>query len=182
VARERVLSAIRADGSLPESYEGPGADQADASALLAVMFGLIGRRDARASALVDATRAALGSGAFLYRYPPGSDDGFTGIEGAFIPASWWAVSALAVIGRTREAEDLANRICAALPALIPEEVDPRTGEGRGNTPLVWSHIEAARALSLLEVASIRKRVGPAGVAAWRVARHLRLRARRRWPR
>jgi GH15 family glucan-1,4-alpha-glucosidase len=143
-----------------------------------VIGGLLHRGDQRADRLIDATLGALESWPYLYRYEPGGDDGFAGHEGAFVPASWWAVSALAVVGRVDEAEDRANQLCAGLPALLPEEVDPVSGEGRGNVPLLWSHMEAARALYLLEVATLRKRYRSIGLACWSVAQYGRLRRRR----
>ena len=37
-------------------------------------------------------------------------------------------------------------MCAQLPPLQPEEWDVEAASGLGNTPLLWSHMEAARAL------------------------------------
>ena len=170
-----MCDALRDDGLLPQSYDD---ERADASALLAVVLGLFDRDDPRAALIVDTTIDALQSGPFLYRYEPGTDDGFHGVEGAFVPASWWAVSALAVLGRVDQAEQRANELCGALPGLIAEEIDPETGDSRGNVPLVWSHMEAARALYLLEVATIRKRYGALGYLTWRLSRYVRLRWRR----
>lgn len=147
VARERVAGALRADGGLPHAY---GDDHHDASGLLAVIYGLLDPSDPRASRLVDATIDALGDGPVLRRYDAGVDDGFSPGEGAFVPCSWWAVSALAVVGRHREAVERADAICALLGPLQAEEVDPRTGAALGNLPLVWSHTEAARAMVLLD--------------------------------
>ncbi|UDY37533.1 glycoside hydrolase family 15 protein [Dermatobacter hominis] len=178
-ARSRVLGAIRPDGALPMSYRGKGADALDASALLAVVLGLLGPTDPRASRVVDATLAGLTAGPYLYRYEPGTHDGFRGREGAFVPASWWAVAALAAIGRVEEAERRADDLCAGLPALLPEEVDPASGRALGNVPLVWSHMEAARALAAIEEADLRRRFGSVGAAASRFVRSLRIRARRR---
>jgi hypothetical protein len=179
-ARERVLGALRPDGGLPQSYDGEGCD---GSALLAVVLRLLDRRDPRASRLVDATLAQLqeGDGPHVRRYPAGTEDGFGGVEGAFVPVSWWAVSALAAVGRVDEAAERADRLCAALPELMPEEVDPATGEALGNTPLVWSHMEVARAMYLLDVARLRRRWTVAGLAAWRVGAHVAMRRRRRRP-
>ena len=173
-ARERVLGALLPDGGLPQAYgEGPRA--ADASALMAVVFGMLGRDDPRASALVDATLRELDCAPFLYRYEPGGDDGFSGVEGAFLPASWWAVSALAACGRVDEAQTRAQALDRSLPALMPEEMDPESRVGLGNVPLVWSHMEAARAAYLLDAARLRRRLGPAALVAWRGQRYLRAR-------
>lgn len=165
-AKQRVAAALDTGGGLPQAY-GDGPRTADASALMAVMFRMFDADDPRASALVDATLRELDCAPFLYRYEPGGDDGFCGVEGAFLPASWWAVSALAACGRLEDAEARAHALDRALPALMPEEMDPESRVGLGNVPLVWSHMEAARAMYLLDAARLRRRFGPLGLAAWR---------------
>ncbi len=175
--RDRVLGAMDDDGFLPQAYPDGDPPRADASALLAVIYGLVPARDARAGRLVDSMTERLGVGPFLYRYEPGEDDGFHGTEGAFVPVSWWLISALATVGRVAEARELAERLDRALPALLPEEMDPESGAGLGNVPLVWSHIEAARAMQLIDTAQLRRRYGRAGPLA-RQARHF-LTTRRR---
>lgn len=175
-ARDRVLAALQADGGLPQAY-GDGERSADASALLAVIFHMFDRRDPRGSRLVDATLARLDAAPFLYRYEPGDGDGLEGVEGAFLPASWWVVSALAACGRLEEAEARAEALDRALPALMPEEMDPESREGLGNVPLVWSHMEAARAMYLLDSARTRHRYGAVGVAVSSAVRWAILRGR-----
>ncbi len=170
-ARDRVLGAVEPHGGLPQAHDDP---RPDASALMAVVFGLLDPSDPRAGRLVDATLRDLAVGPHLRRYPPG-DDGFDGIEGAFVPVAWWAVSALAMIGRQRPAENLADELCAALPRLLSEEVDPSSGAGLGNTPLVWSHMELARAMYVLDAARIRDRWGALALWTWRLGRYARLR-------
>ncbi len=172
-AKERVVAALLPDGGLPQTYDGP--PRADASALMAVVYRMFDRRDPRASRLVDATLRALDAAPFLYRYEPGGDDGFSGVEGAFLPVSWWAVSALAACGRLAEAQERWDALDRALPALLPEEVDPESRQGLGNAPLVWSHMEAARAAHLLESARRRDRWGLAGLAGMNLARWVRAR-------
>lgn len=175
--RGRVLGALLPDGGLPQTYGGEAVP--DASALMAVVFGLLSPRDPRAGRLVRVTLERLDAGGpHLYRYPPGGDDGFAGKEGAFLPVSWWAVSALATVGRLHEARRRADELCASLPRLLAEEVDPETGEMLGNIPLVWSHAEAARAMYVLDAATLKRRYGRLALSVWRVVRYLRL----RWPR
>ena len=171
---QRILSAIDDDGLLPQAY-GQDPPVPDASALMAVAFGLLRRDDPRAGRLVDALLDRLSSGPYVYRYPPGSDDGFSGTEGAFLPTSFLAVTALAQLGRVEEAEDRLDRLCADLPRLLSEEVDPSTSAPLGNTPLVWSHAELARAIYVLDAAKRRDSWGAAGLWAWRLQRYLRLR-------
>lgn len=174
--RERVLGAITADGGLPQAY-GEHPSVPDASALLIPLFGLLPARDPRSSRLVDATLAQLDAWPFVYRYPPTEDDRFLGLEGTFTVASWWAVGALAAVGRYDQARARARELDNRLPRLLAEEVDPVTGGSLGNTPLVWAHIEAARSLYLLDAADLRRRFTVVGLSAWRAARFVSLRTR-----
>jgi GH15 family glucan-1,4-alpha-glucosidase len=172
--RDGVLAELRSDGRLPQEHGGD-PDDLDASALLVVMFGILDTRDPRADALVDAHLKGLGEGPHLRRYRPGSWDGFEGIEGCFVPCGWWAVTALAAVGRLDEAVERADALCRALPRLLPEEVDPETNAGLGNAGLVWSHTEMTRALHVLDVAGVRARWGQAGVTVRSAGRRLRRR-------
>lgn len=56
---------------------------------------------------------------------------------------------------------------------MPEEMDPESRQGLGNVPLVWSHMEAARAMYLLDSARLRSRTGVVGLSVWRLARWMR---------
>jgi hypothetical protein len=171
--RRRIVAAIDESDLLPQAY-GQDPHVPDASALMAVAFGLLEHDDPRAGRLVDALLARLGAGPYLYRYPPRADDGFTG-EGAFLPISFLVVTALARIGRVDEAERRLDRLCAALPRLLSEEVDPQTDELLGNAPLVWSHAELVRAVYVLDAAKRQDRWGTAASWAWRTQRYLGLR-------
>jgi GH15 family glucan-1,4-alpha-glucosidase len=171
---ERVWAALDDNDLLPQVI-GQEPARPDASALMGIVFGLFGRNDPRTGRLLDATVAALDAAPFLYRYPPDGRDGFGGREGAFLPVSAWVVTALATTGRVREAEERLDALCGALPRLLPEEVDPVTGEGLGNVPLVWSHAELARALYVVDAEALRARWGRGVLWAWRVARYARLR-------
>ncbi|MFN2507118.1 MAG: glycoside hydrolase family 15 protein [Acidimicrobiales bacterium] len=171
--RQRVLSSMGEDGRLPQAY---GEDpRPDASALMLPLFGLLPRRDPRAVRLIATVLEDLGAGPFLYRYEAGGDDGFSGTEASFLPMAWWAVGALAVTGRMQDAEARANELCARLPRLLSEQVDPLDGTPLGNVPLVWAHMELARALYLLDAGRLRQRYGPVVFTAWRVARYASLR-------
>ncbi len=175
--RRRILDALDEDGVLPQAYD-DDPPRLDASALMAVLFGLLPPSDPRAAALVDAVIAGLGAGPHLYRYEPDATDGFAGREGAFVPMGWWAAAALAAVGRVDEASERVDRLCAQLPRLLSEEVDPERDVGLGNVPLLWSHVEAARTMYLLDAATRRRRYGSAGLWAWRLGRYVALRAGR----
>ena len=173
-ARTRVEAVFdRNTGRLPQTFE-PGDVTPDAATLQAAIAGFWRRDDPRLRRHVRSTIAALEEGPFLRRYPP-ADDGFTGIEATFVPASWWAVTALASIGDVEAAQQRADDLCAALPPLQPEEWDPLGAVALGNTPLLWSHMESARSLYRLEEAHWQRRIGRTGVALWARARALRLR-------
>ncbi len=147
----------------------------DASALLAVIFGLLDPGGEQARRVVGRTLDALEAYPFLYRYPPDGSDDFSGTEGAFVPVSFWAVTAQALTGDLRGALARMDDLCAALPRLLSEEVDPVEGTALGNVPQVWSHVELARALYVLDAAERRARWGTAGLWAWRLGRYARLR-------
>jgi hypothetical protein len=172
--RTRVLDALRDDGSLPQTFR-PGDDRADASALMLVVFGLLDRRDPRAAGIVETTLRDLGVGPFLYRYPPDGADGFAAGEGVFLPTCWWAVSALAIIGRIDEAEARLDELCTRLPTVLSEEFDPEHDVALGNVPLVWAHTELARSLHVLDAERRRARWTTSGLAIWRAAHRIRLR-------
>ena len=141
------------------------------------LFGLVRRTDEPGGTDHRRDAPPLGTGPHVYRYPVDGSDGFGGREGAFVPMGAWAVSALAAIGRVEEARERIDDLCARLPALLVEEVEPASGALLGNVPLVWSHMELARALYLLDAAERRRRWGAAALWVWRIARYLRLRYR-----
>lgn len=176
VIAARIEAAIDERGMLPQSYGDEG--RPDAAGLMAVIFGLLHPRDdPRAYRLVEATVAALDAHPYLYRYPPDGKDGFGGREGAFLPVSFWVVTALAQTGHVEEARSRMDELCVALPRLLPEEVDPASGAGLGNVPLVWSHAELARALYVLDAAERRARHGVVALWVWRLGRYASLRWR-----
>ena len=82
---------------------------------------------ARIRGTIDAVTRYTGAGSpLLYRYPPGRD-GLPGIEGAFLPCSFWLVQALARSGRVPEADALFRELLElARPlGLYAEEMDPQ---------------------------------------------------------
>ena len=101
---------------------------------------------------IDRTLRHLSAGPFVYRYLPESNDGMPPGEGAFLACSFWAVEALARLGRWEEAHERMEALVAfAGPlGLLPEEADPVSGDFLGNLPQALSHltlVQAALALA-----------------------------------
>jgi GH15 family glucan-1,4-alpha-glucosidase len=128
-------------GSLTEHLGGGGLD---ASLLALSLRRVLAPDDARMVATTEAIRRRLGAGkGLLYRYlPDESPDGLPGHEGAFLLCSFWLVDNLAWQGRLDEAMELFDSLCArANPlGLLPEQVDPSSGEFLGNFPQAFSHV------------------------------------------
>ncbi len=132
-----------------------GSAELDAATLVLPLIGLEPADGPRVRGTVDAVLGGLRAGGpLLYRYPPATD-GLEGPEGAFLPCSFWAVQALAVSGRTADAETLMDELLsmAGPLGLWAEEADPSTGEQLGNYPQALTHsalVQAILALSLGE--------------------------------
>jgi GH15 family glucan-1,4-alpha-glucosidase len=127
-----------------------GADELDASVLLAVLHGYGQPNDDRMTKTVDAIRRELADGAHVRRYT--GDDGLPGTEGAFLACSFWLAEALARTGRVDDAAELMEQLLelANDVGLYSEEIDPNTREFLGNMPQGLSHlalISAANAIA-----------------------------------
>jgi GH15 family glucan-1,4-alpha-glucosidase len=101
---------------------------------------------------VDRVLDQLSSGPFVHRYAPQVDDGLPPGEGAFLACSFWAVRALAALGRWDEAHERMEALCGfGRPlGLLPEEADPQTLEFLGNMPQALSHLSLIHAALALE--------------------------------
>jgi GH15 family glucan-1,4-alpha-glucosidase len=89
-----------------------------------------------------ADRLSAGNG-LLYRYlHDESPDGIAGDESAFLQCSFWLVDNLTKQGRIDEAGELYASLCgrASPVGLLPEQIDPSSGEFVGNFPQAFSHI------------------------------------------
>jgi GH15 family glucan-1,4-alpha-glucosidase len=89
-----------------------------------------------------AERLSAGGG-LLYRYlHEDSPDGIPGGEGAFVLCSFWLVENLARQGRLEEAAELYASLCARASSvgLLPEQIEPSSGDFHGNFPQAFSHI------------------------------------------
>ena len=140
-------------GVLRQHY---ATDALDASTLLAALFGFLPGTDPRLRASVLAIADELTEHGFVLRYKTDeTDDGLSGKEGTFLICSFWLVSALAIIGETKRASDLMERLLreASPLGLYAEEFDAATSRHLGNFPQAFSHlalIEAAARIILAE--------------------------------
>jgi GH15 family glucan-1,4-alpha-glucosidase len=121
----------------------------DAALLELSIVGFVDGDDPRMIATIDRVGSELAHDDLVRRYR--SSDGLPGDEGAFLPCSFWLAHALALAGRRDEAirvfEGASGR--ANELGLLPEEIDPPTGEFLGNFPQGLTHLAllaAARAL------------------------------------
>jgi alpha,alpha-trehalase len=81
----------------------------------------------------------------------GTDTGFTGEEGTFTICSFWLVTALAMIGETKRAHALCQKLLSfAGPLLLyAEEIDATTRQHLGNFPQAFTHLALIEAVSML---------------------------------
>lgn len=123
----------------------PDSDALDTSILLHARSGF--DTGERMSRTIDALRADLGSGPLLHRY-----SGMAQEEGAFVACSFWGIAAMALVGRSEEAEQWMTSMLALANdvGIWPEMIDSATGAFLGNVPQALSHlalVQAALALN-----------------------------------
>ena len=138
----------RRRGTLVATFAG---QHLDASLLYLSRVGLISADDPVMLHTIDAVRAELGHGPFVYRYLT-LDDGLAGPEGAFMAASFWMVECLAMAGRVDEAHQTFEDLLAHANdvGLYSEEIDPASGEFLGNFPQALTHIALLNAALTLD--------------------------------
>jgi GH15 family glucan-1,4-alpha-glucosidase len=154
---ERVAAEVRAEylekGWCAEKQAYAGAYDShhlDAAVLRVALFGALDSKDPRTRSTLAAVERELGVGDLIYRYR--MDDGLQGDEGTFTACAFWRVGCLALDGRTAEAKAAFERLIARGNdvGLLAEEIDPATGEQRGNTPQGFSHMALINAALRLE--------------------------------
>mgnify|MGYP001238895947 CR=1 FL=1 len=145
-ALARTRDAIRAwvleHGYNPElgAFTRTPGRELDASLLVIPLVGFLGPEDSRVAETVDAIQRHLARDELVYRYL--GPDGLPGGEGAFVICSFWLIEALAHLGRLDQAHELFQRMLRRRNdlGLLAEEIDPETGEQRGNFPQAFSHV------------------------------------------
>jgi alpha,alpha-trehalase len=127
-------------------------EELDASLLLLPIVGFLPPGDERVKATVLAVANELTRDDLVLRYRVSeTDTGFEGEEGTFTICSFWLVTALALIGETRRAHALCQKLLSfAGPLLLyAEEIDTATGQHLGNFPQAFTHLALIEAVSLL---------------------------------
>jgi GH15 family glucan-1,4-alpha-glucosidase len=111
-----------------------GAEELDASLLLAVLRQYAAPQDERIRQTVDAIERELADGPYVHRYT--GDGGLAGSEGAFLACSFWLAEAVARTGRIDDAVQLMEQLLALANdvGLYSDEIDPESGEFLGNMP------------------------------------------------
>jgi alpha,alpha-trehalase len=141
--RDIVLGSWDEDAqTLSEHIDGGGS--LDASLLALPLRRVVPADHPRMVATTKAVAERLSDGnGLLYRYlHEESPDGIPGDEGAFLLCSFWLVENLVRQGELDEASELYASLCAraSTVGLLPEQIDPTTGEFYGNFPQAFSHI------------------------------------------
>lgn len=115
----------------------------DASNLLMSLHGFLPVTDERMRSTVERTVEELGWNGLLRRYRTDeTDDGLSGSEGAFLWCSFWLVRNWLRMGKLDEARALYQRLIGYSNhvGLLPEMVDPTSGEALGNFPQALTHL------------------------------------------
>jgi GH15 family glucan-1,4-alpha-glucosidase len=142
--RERVLERSWDEGARTLSEHLDGGGGLDASLLALPLRRVVPADHPRMVATTAAVADRLSAGGgLLYRYlHQDSPDGIPGEEGAFVLCSFWLVENLARQGQLDKAAELYASLCAraSCVGLLPEQIDPCSGEFFGNFPQAFSHI------------------------------------------
>jgi alpha,alpha-trehalase len=142
--RETVLEGSWDEDAQTLSEHLDGGGSVDASLLALPLRRVVPADHPRMVATTNAVAERLSAGGgLLYRYlHEDSPDGIAGEEGAFLLCSFWLVENLAHQGQIDKASELYGSLCsrASKLGLLPEQIDPSTGEFSGNFPQAFSHI------------------------------------------
>jgi GH15 family glucan-1,4-alpha-glucosidase len=140
-----------------------GSDALDASALLIPLMEFLPIDHPRVTSTLDALERSLVLDGLLHRFDPENTPGVAPLpigkfEGAFLPCVFWHAHTLAKANRCDEAEALLDR-CDAIAGdtgIFAEEADATNEAFLGNTPLLFSQVEYARAAMELHSARARR--------------------------
>jgi GH15 family glucan-1,4-alpha-glucosidase len=134
-------------GAFTQYYE---SDQLDASLLMIPLVGFLPATDNRVRSTVEAIERDLTEDGLVLRYRTGGADhvdGLEGIEGAFLPCSFWLADCLHLLNRREEARRLLQRLLNLRNDLgrLAEECDLAAGRQSGNFPQAFTHVALVNA-------------------------------------
>jgi GH15 family glucan-1,4-alpha-glucosidase len=134
-----------------------GSKDTDGSLLVLPLTGYIPADHQRMLGTINFMKQSLSRNGLLYRYK-NVDDGMQGGEGSFALCDFWLCENLALTGRTSEAIELFEQLLryASPTGLLSEEIEPLTGELRGNYPQGFTHIELINAALVIDASEKRK--------------------------
>jgi GH15 family glucan-1,4-alpha-glucosidase len=118
-----------------------GSSELDASALRMSILEFLPPDDERIVNTIETIRDKLATqDGLVYRYF--AEDGIPGHENPFVLCSFWLVQSLLLAERDEEAEEIYENVMEYVSplGLFAEEIDPESGEHRGNFPQAFSHI------------------------------------------
>ena len=144
-----------------------GSDALDASVLLIPLMGFLPPEHPRVVGTLAAIRRELVVDGLVHRFDPtdtlgGQQLPIGEFEGAFLPCVFWYAHALAKAGRCDEAEAILRQCesVAGEVGVFAEEICAREHTFLGNTPLLFSQVEYARAVMELNAARERASQAP----------------------
>jgi GH15 family glucan-1,4-alpha-glucosidase len=145
-----------------------GSDALDAAALLIPLMEFLPVDHPRVAGTLAAIERELVVDGLVHRFDPEAMPGGDHLpigeeEGAFLPCVFWHAHTLAKAGRCDEAEVILRK-CESIAGevgLFAEEADARHHTFLGNTPLLFSQVEYARAVIELNTARARAATLPA---------------------
>lgn len=158
-SREAVRAKVLSEGFNPvlgSFARVLGGHDLDAGLLALPLVGFLPGDDPRMVATIDAIQRETAASELVFRRRQSGEDLFRH-EGAFLACSFWLVECLARAGRVSEAHSNFERLLARCNdlGLLPEEIDPDTGEFLGNYPQGFSHLALVGAALTLQEAAER---------------------------
>ena len=130
-----------------------GGEALDASVPLMTHLGFLPPNDPRIEGTVAAIERDLMEDGLVLRYSTAHGvDVVAGTEGAFLACSFWLADNYAFAGRTKEAEELFDRLLSLRNhlGLLAEEWDTRNHPQIGNFPQGFSHLALITTVRALE--------------------------------
>ncbi|HYJ05718.1 MAG TPA: glycoside hydrolase family 15 protein [Chthoniobacterales bacterium] len=130
-----------------------GSDELDASLLMMPLTEFLPIDDERVVGTIEAIQRELTWDGLVLRYRAEESgvDGLPGGEGVFLPCSFWLADCLHLLGRTREARELFERLLDLRNdlGLISEEYDPEAKRQLGNFPQAFTHVALVNTARIL---------------------------------